>query len=54
VFKTDGTAAGTTLVAPIDGFDILPYQAETLFISAGTKAYFLATTTERFAVFLYR
>jgi ELWxxDGT repeat protein len=45
LFKTDGTTAGTTQVAPIDGFGILPYRAGTLFISAGTKAYFLANTT---------
>lgn len=45
LFKTDGTAAGTTQVAPINGPGIFPYQAGTLFISAGTKAYFLASET---------
>ena len=45
LFKTDGTAAGTVQVAPIDGFGVFGYQAGTLFISAGTKAYFLASTT---------
>jgi ELWxxDGT repeat protein len=45
LFKTDGTAAGTTQVASIDGLGISAYQAGTLFISAGTKAYFLAETT---------
>jgi ELWxxDGT repeat protein len=45
LFKTDGTAAGTTQVAPIDGFGVLAYNAGTLFISAGSKAYFVADTT---------
>jgi ELWxxDGT repeat protein len=45
LFRSDGTAAGTTQIAPIDGVGVLPYQAGTLFISAGTKSYFLANTT---------
>ena len=45
LFATDGTTAGTIQIAPIDGIGILAYQAGTLFISAGTKAYFLANTT---------
>jgi ELWxxDGT repeat protein len=45
LFKTDGTAAGTTQVAPIDGLGILAYPGSTLFIAAGSKAYFLAYTT---------
>jgi ELWxxDGT repeat protein len=45
LFKTDGTAAGTSLVAPIDGLGVLTNQAGPLFIPAGTKAYFLAFTT---------
>src|ERR1700730_5096213 len=45
LFKTDGTAAGTSLVAPIDGLGVLTYQAGPIFIPAGTKAYFLAFTT---------
>lgn len=44
LYKTDGTTAGTSLVAPIDGAGILTYQAGTLFMGAGTKAYFLAFT----------
>src|SRR5882762_9680200 len=42
LFKTDGTATGTSLVAPIDGLGVLTNQAGPLFIPAGTKAYFLA------------
>jgi len=34
LFKSDGTAAGTTQVAPINGFGVLTYKAGTLFISA--------------------
>ena len=45
LFKSDGTAAGTTQVAPINGTGVLTYQAGTLFISAGMKSYFLAYTT---------
>jgi ELWxxDGT repeat protein len=46
LFKTDGTAAGTTQVAPIDGIGVLTgTKVGTLFISAGTKSYFLANTT---------
>jgi ELWxxDGT repeat protein len=45
LFKSDGTAAGTTQVAPINGTGVLTYKAGTLFISAGTKSYFLANTT---------
>jgi ELWxxDGT repeat protein len=45
LFKSDGTTAGTTQVAPIDGFGVQTYQVGTLFISAGTKSYFLANTT---------
>ena len=45
LFKTDGTATGTSLVAPIDGLGVLTNQAGPLFIPAGTKAYFLAFTT---------
>lgn len=45
LFKSDGTAAGTTQVAPINGVGVLTYQAGTLFIPAGTKSYFLANTT---------
>jgi ELWxxDGT repeat protein len=45
LFKSDGTTAGTTQVAPIDGIGVLTSSAGTLFISAGTKSYFLANTT---------
>jgi ELWxxDGT repeat protein len=45
LYRSDGTAAGTTQVVPIEGTGILTYQAGTLFLSAGTKAYFLANTT---------
>ncbi len=45
LFKSDGTTAGTTQIATIDGVGVLPYQAGTLFFSAGTKSYFLANTT---------
>jgi ELWxxDGT repeat protein len=45
LFKTDGTTAGTTQVASIEGFGIFPYLMATPFLSAGTKAYFLAYTT---------
>ena len=45
LFKSDGTAAGTTQVAPINRVGVLTYQAGTLFIPAGTKSYFLANTT---------
>jgi ELWxxDGT repeat protein len=45
LFKSDGTTTGTTQVAPIDGFGVLTYQAGALFISSGTKSYFLANTT---------
>lgn len=45
LFKTDGTAAGTSLVAPIDGPGVMTNQPGPLFVSAGTKAYFLAFTT---------
>jgi len=53
LFRTDGTDAGTTKVRDIGPGGILtnyglyrpPYQKPTLFISAGTKAYFLAWQT---------
>ncbi len=45
LFKTDGTAVGTSLVVPIDGLGVLTNQAGPLFIPAGTKAYFLGFTT---------
>jgi ELWxxDGT repeat protein len=45
LFKSDGTSAGTTQIAPINGVGVLTYQAGTLFISAGAKSYFLANTT---------
>jgi ELWxxDGT repeat protein len=46
LFKSDGTAAGTTQVAPIDGMGVLTGgNIGTLFISTGTEAYFLANTT---------
>src|SRR5450631_2330772 len=46
LFKTDGTTAGTTQVAPIDGIGVLTsITVGTLFISAGTTSYFLANTT---------
>jgi ELWxxDGT repeat protein len=45
LFKSDGTASGTTQLSPIDGVGVLTYQAGTLFMSAGTQAYFLANTT---------
>jgi len=51
LFKTDGTTAGTTQVAAIDGVGVLPYDSgfttplDVLFLAAGTKAYFLANTT---------
>jgi trimeric autotransporter adhesin len=46
LFKSDGTAAGTTQVAPIDGIGVLTgSNVGTLFISTGTEAYFLANTT---------
>lgn len=45
LFRSDGTAAGTTQIAPIDGVGVVTYQAGTLFIPAGTKSYFLASTT---------
>ena len=45
LFESDGTTAGTTQIAPINGAGVLTYQAGTLFISAGTKSYFLANTT---------
>src|SRR6202047_719617 len=53
LFKTDGTDGGTTKVKDIGPGGILPsyflyrppYEQPTLFIPAGTKAYFLAWQT---------
>jgi ELWxxDGT repeat protein len=44
IFKTDGTSAGTTQVAPMAGVNILVNNVGTVFISAGTKSYFLGNT----------
>lgn len=45
LFKTDGTTAGTTQVAPMAGINVLVNNVGTVFISAGTKSYFLGNTT---------
>jgi ELWxxDGT repeat protein len=45
IFKTDGTTAGTMQVAPMAGINVLVNNVGTVFISAGTKSYFLGNTT---------
>lgn len=45
IFKTDGTTAGTTQVAPMAGINVLVNNVGTVFMSAGTKSYFLGNTT---------
>ncbi|MBS0377450.1 MAG: cadherin-like domain-containing protein [Proteobacteria bacterium] len=45
LFSSDGTTAGTKQLAQIDGVGVLTYQAGPLFLSAGTKSYFVANTT---------
>jgi len=47
LYSSDGTAAGTTQVAPIDAgvVEAISYNKGALFLSAGTKSYFLANVT---------
>jgi ELWxxDGT repeat protein len=47
LFRSDGTTAGTTQVAPIGGsvVEAVTYNTGPLFLSAGTKSYFLADAT---------
>jgi ELWxxDGT repeat protein len=45
LYATDGTTAGTTKIAPMDGLAVLVPDVGPLFISAGTKAYFQGSTS---------